>query len=115
MLAPISIPRLWARHSSQFPSGIRRFCLARKRLRLITREVNQLSKETTLVQRPIKKWAPLFILPTFLAFLIGFVWPFLQGIYLSFCKFNIFGFIGFNAVFQFSIRFGLPTIHTVYP
>ena len=88
MLAPISIPRLWARQSSQFPSGIRRLCLARKRLRLITREVNQLSKETTLVQRPIKKWAPLFILPTFLAFLIGFVWPFLQGIYLSFCKFN---------------------------
>ena len=41
-----------------------------------------------LVQRPIKKWAPLFILPTFLAFIIGFVWPFIQGIYLSFCNFN---------------------------
>ena len=41
-----------------------------------------------LVQRPIKKWAPLFILPTFAAFCIGFVWPFLQGIYLSFCNFN---------------------------
>ena len=41
-----------------------------------------------LVQRPIKKWAPLFILPTFAAFIIGFVWPFLQGIYLSFCNFN---------------------------
>ena len=41
-----------------------------------------------LVQRPIKKWAPLFILPTFAAFAIGFVWPFLQGIYLSFCNFN---------------------------
>ena len=41
-----------------------------------------------LVQRPIKKWAPLFILPTFAAFAIGFVWPFLQGIYLSFCTFN---------------------------
>ena len=41
-----------------------------------------------LVQRPIKKWAPLFILPTFAAFLIGFVWPFIQGIYLSFCNFN---------------------------
>ncbi|MBQ2854876.1 MAG: sugar ABC transporter permease [Oscillospiraceae bacterium] len=42
-----------------------------------------------MVQRPIKKWAPLFILPTFAAFLIGFVWPFIQGIYLSFCNFNI--------------------------
>ena len=41
-----------------------------------------------LVQRPIKKWAPVFILPTFAAFCIGFVWPFLQGIYLSFCNFN---------------------------
>ncbi|MBR2928395.1 MAG: sugar ABC transporter permease [Oscillospiraceae bacterium] len=40
------------------------------------------------MQRPIKKWAPLFILPTFAAFCIGFVWPFLQGIYLSFCSFN---------------------------
>ena len=44
--------------------------------------------ETNLVQRPIKKWAAVFVLPTFLAFMIGFVWPFLQGIYLSFCKFN---------------------------
>ncbi len=41
-----------------------------------------------LVQRPIRKFAPVFILPTFLAFIIGFVWPFLQGIYLSFCSFN---------------------------
>ncbi|MBR2483871.1 MAG: sugar ABC transporter permease [Oscillospiraceae bacterium] len=40
------------------------------------------------MQRPIKKWAPVFILPTFAAFCIGFVWPFLQGIYLSFCNFN---------------------------
>lgn len=41
-----------------------------------------------LVQRPIRKYAPVFILPTFLAFIIGFVWPFLQGIYLSFCNFQ---------------------------
>ena len=41
-----------------------------------------------MVQRPIKKWAPVFILPTFAAFCIGFVWPFIQGIYLSFCNFN---------------------------
>lgn len=45
-------------------------------------------KSVNLVQRPIRRCAPLFILPTFLAFVIGFVWPFLQGIYLSFCKFN---------------------------
>ncbi len=45
-------------------------------------------KNISLVQRPIRRLAPIFILPTFLAFVIGFVWPFIQGIYLSFCKFN---------------------------
>ena len=47
-----------------------------------------MKKEVNLVQRPIRKFAPVFILPTFLAFIIGFVWPFIQGIYLSFCNFN---------------------------
>lgn len=42
----------------------------------------------TLVQRPIRRMAPLFLLPTFLCFIIGFLWPFIQGIYLSFCNFN---------------------------
>ena len=45
-------------------------------------------QEINLVQRPIRRFAPVFILPTFLAFIIGFIWPFLQGIYLSFCNFN---------------------------
>jgi len=31
-------------------------------------------------------WA-VFLLPTTTAFAIGFIWPFLQGIYLSFCSF----------------------------
>ena len=43
---------------------------------------------SVLVRRPIRRWFPLFILPTFVCFCIGFVWPFLQGIYLSFCTFN---------------------------
>ena len=43
---------------------------------------------STMVSRPIRRCAPLFILPTFLCFIIGFIWPFVQGIYLSFCKFN---------------------------
>ena len=43
---------------------------------------------SVLIRRPIQKCFPLFILPTFLCFIIGFVWPFLQGIYLSFCNFN---------------------------
>ena len=41
-----------------------------------------------LIRRPIQRWFPLFILPTFICFAIGFLWPFLQGIYLSFCNFN---------------------------
>ena len=43
---------------------------------------------SVLIRRPIQKCFPLFILPTFLCFAIGFIWPFLQGIYLSFCNFN---------------------------
>jgi len=43
---------------------------------------------SVLLRRSIQKWTPLFILPTFFCFIIGFIWPFLQGIYLSFCNFN---------------------------
>ena len=42
-----------------------------------------------LLRKPIQKFGWLFLLPTFVAFCIGFVWPFLQGIYLSFCNFNV--------------------------
>ena len=45
-------------------------------------------KNGSLLHRPMRRWAPLFLLPTFLCFCIGFLWPFLQGIYLSFCNFN---------------------------
>ena len=52
------------------------------------RKVDRAGVNSRLIRRPIQRWAPLFILPTFIAFCIGFVWPFLQGIYLSFCTFN---------------------------
>lgn len=42
-----------------------------------------------LLRKPIQKYGWLFLLPTFIAFCIGFIWPFAQGIYLSFCKFNV--------------------------
>ena len=32
-------------------------------------------------------YAPIFLFPVGIAFFIGFIWPFAQGIYLSFCKF----------------------------
>ncbi|MDY4965482.1 MAG: sugar ABC transporter permease [Dysosmobacter sp.] len=41
------------------------------------------------MRRPIQHWAWLFLLPTFAAFCVGFVWPFLQGFFLSFCKFKL--------------------------
>lgn len=41
-----------------------------------------------MVGKTIKKWWPIFVLPTLAAFIIGFLWPFIWGIYLSFCKFT---------------------------
>ena len=41
-----------------------------------------------LLRRPIQRMGWLFILPMTIAFCIGFVWPFLQGMFLSFCKFR---------------------------
>ena len=41
------------------------------------------------MEKAIKKYWPFFLLPTLAAFIIGFVWPFIQGIYLSFCKFRL--------------------------
>ncbi len=54
---------------------------------------------SSLIKKPIKRMSFLFMWPTIICFCIGFVWPFLQGIYLSFCKFRITSdaqFIGFG-------------------
>ena len=40
------------------------------------------------MEKSIKKYWPIFVLPTFAAFIIGFIVPFIEGIYLSFCKFT---------------------------
>ena len=40
------------------------------------------------MQKSIKRYFPIFLGPTFLAFIIGFIVPFLMGIYLSFCEFR---------------------------
>ena len=72
------------------------------------------------MQKNIKRWWPLFLLPTFAAFVIGFIIPFIQGVYLSFCKFqtvNKATFVGlsnyvkafadaqFSHAFWFTVRF----------
>lgn len=39
------------------------------------------------MEKALKKWFPIFVAPTLAAFCVGFIWPFIQGIYLSFCQF----------------------------
>lgn len=56
------------------------------------------SRGNTL-QASIRRWGLLFLGPVVAAFAIGFVWPFIQGIYLSLCKFRLISdaeFIGFG-------------------
>lgn len=46
-------------------------------------------------KRIMRKYSPIFLLPVLIAFCIGFVWPFIWGIYLSFFRFKTLG----NTVF----------------
>lgn len=57
------------------------------------------SVNSKLLRKPIQRCFLLFLAPTFLAFCIGFIYPFLRGIYLSFCEFVTIGdasFVGFR-------------------
>ena len=50
------------------------------------------------MEKAIKRYFPIFVLPTMIAFTLGFIIPFVEGVYLSFCKFttvNDAKFIGF--------------------
>lgn len=40
------------------------------------------------MEKSVKKYWPFFLIPTVGAFVIGFIIPFIEGVYLSFCKFN---------------------------
>ena len=40
------------------------------------------------MEKSIKKYFPIFALPTLIAFTIGFIIPFVMGVYLSFCEFT---------------------------
>lgn len=40
------------------------------------------------MEKAIRRYWPVFVLPTLIAFIIGFVWPFIWGAGLSFCKFT---------------------------
>lgn len=40
------------------------------------------------MQKTLKRYAAIFLVPTLAAFVFAFVIPFIQGVYLSFCKFT---------------------------
>ncbi|QNL44489.1 sugar ABC transporter permease [Oscillibacter hominis] len=40
------------------------------------------------MEKALKRYFPIFVLPTLAAFIVGFIVPFGQGLYLSFCKFT---------------------------
>ena len=55
------------------------------------------------MEKAIKKYWPFFLLPTLAAFIIGFVWPFLWGIFLSLHKFTTISkttFVGLDNYFK---------------
>ena len=74
------------------------------------------------MEKAIKRYAPIFVLPTFLAFTIGFIVPFFQGLYLSFCQFTttknaeFIGFENYAKVFQdstFLDSFGFTVLFAI--
>ncbi len=50
------------------------------------------------MEKTLRKFWPVFVLPTLLAFVIGFAWPFVQGLWLSFCRFTTIGRASFNGL-----------------
>lgn len=60
------------------------------------------------MRKNLKLWFPLFLLPTVAAFLIGFVWPFIWGIFLSFFKFKTIKHIQFNGLNNYIKAFQDP-------
>ena len=80
------------------------------------------------MEKALKRYAPIFVLPTFIAFTIGFIVPFFQGLYLSFCEFttaknakfigfdnyiNIFGDETFVDAFGFTVLFAIVSILSI--
>ena len=75
-----------------------------------------------IMQKAISKYWPVFVLPTLVAFIIGFIWPFIWGTYLSFQRFTTVSkttFVGIQnylSVFQdstFLHAFGFTAVFTV--
>ena len=80
------------------------------------------------MEKALKKYGVIFALPTFAAFIIGFIWPFIQGLYLSFCQFITInnatwtGFTNYLYVFQdesflhsfwFTVKFAVVSVCSI--
>lgn len=75
------------------------------------------------MQKALKKYFPIFLLPTLIAFSVAFIIPFITGLYLSFCEFTTISdanFVGidnyikaFSSGQGFVEAFGFTTIFTI--
>ena len=77
---------------------------------------------SSTLRKPIRRWSPLFLLPMVVSFAIGFVWPFLQGLFLSFTEFQTtsrwtwVGFVNYAKAFadeSFRYSFGYTALYAV--
>ena len=62
------------------------------------------------MNKAIKRYWPIFLLPTMAAFLIGFIVPFIEGIYLSFCDFTTIKDATFVDAFKFTTLFAIVVL-----
>ncbi len=89
------------------------------------KRINSSAVQNENQRRTMRKYAPIFLWPTVAAFIIGFVWPFIWGIYLSFYRFKtinkttfvglenyrkIFSDDGFLRSFIFTVLFTIVTV-----
>lgn len=58
------------------------------------------------MEKTLKRYFPLFVLPTLAAFIIGFILPFGEGLYLSLCRFTTVGNAKFTGFSNFIAAFG---------
>lgn len=80
------------------------------------------------MQKTLKRYFPIFVLPTVIAFSFAFIIPFVMGVYLSFCKFKtitnaqfvglenyikIFADKDFVNAFGFTLKFSVVSIITI--
>lgn len=66
------------------------------------------------MEKTLKKYFPLFVLPTLAAFIIGFIVPFAEGIYLSFCKFTTVGNASWVGVSNYVKAFSDATFRSAF-